>query len=155
MLAIITRTIARFKESWGLELDDQAILGAMREAGHVWRDRGLNPVTTGRLFLMQILFGTAAGPSSVRDGRFQLLDAGHRRVAKPFRPERRSGTWLRLSHRPLAGPGAFWERPVSEGDCRAAANPAIATTPPKLSPDEQASRQAPATTGIATGYELT
>jgi hypothetical protein len=60
MLAIITKTIARFKESWGLELDDEAIQSAMREAGHVWRDRELNPVTTVRMFLLQILFGNAA-----------------------------------------------------------------------------------------------
>ena len=60
MLAIITKTIARFKQSWGLELEDEAILSAMREAGHIWRDRELNPVTTVRMFLMQILFGNVA-----------------------------------------------------------------------------------------------
>lgn len=60
MLGIIAKTIARFKQSWGGELDDEAILGAMREAGHVWRDRELNPVTTVRMFLMQILFGNVA-----------------------------------------------------------------------------------------------
>jgi len=60
MLAIIAKTIARFKQSWGLELDDEGILVAMREAGHVWRDRELNPVTTVRMFLLQILFGNVA-----------------------------------------------------------------------------------------------
>ncbi len=60
MLAILAKTIARFKQSWGQELDDEAILVAMREAGHVWRDRDLNPVTTVRMFLMQILFGNVA-----------------------------------------------------------------------------------------------
>lgn len=60
MLGIITKTIARFKQSWGLELDDEAILSAMREAGHVWRNRELNPVTTVRMFLLQILFGNVA-----------------------------------------------------------------------------------------------
>src|SRR3954468_6632031 len=60
MLAIIAKTIARFKHSCGLELDDEAVLVAMREAGHIWRDRELTPVTTVRLFLMQILFGNVA-----------------------------------------------------------------------------------------------
>jgi hypothetical protein len=60
MLAIVAKTIARFKLTWGQELEDEAILGAMREAGHTWRDRELNPVTTVRLFLMQILFGNVA-----------------------------------------------------------------------------------------------
>ena len=58
MLGMIAKTIARFKQS--CEFDDEAILGAMREAGHVWRDRDLNPVTTVRMFLMQILFGNVA-----------------------------------------------------------------------------------------------
>lgn len=60
MLAIIAKTIARFKQAGSQELDDEAILGAMREAGHVWRDRELNPVTTFRMFLLQILFGNVA-----------------------------------------------------------------------------------------------
>ena len=60
MLAIVAKTIARFKLTWGQELEDEAILVAMREAGHTWRDRELNPVTTVRLFLMQILFGNVA-----------------------------------------------------------------------------------------------
>jgi hypothetical protein len=60
MLAIIAKTIARFKQSWGLELDEEGILSAMREAGHVWRNRELNPVVTVRMFLLQILFGNAA-----------------------------------------------------------------------------------------------
>src|SRR5438477_10862614 len=60
MLAIIAKTIARFKHSCGLELDDEAILVAMREAGHTWRERELGPVTTVRMFLLQILFGNVA-----------------------------------------------------------------------------------------------
>ena len=32
----------------------------MRDSGHEWRDRKLNPVTTVRLFLLQILCGNAA-----------------------------------------------------------------------------------------------
>jgi hypothetical protein len=36
MLAIVAKTIARFKLTWGQELEDEAILGTMREAGHTW-----------------------------------------------------------------------------------------------------------------------
>ena len=60
MLAIIAQTIARFKQTCGSELDDEAINKAMREAGYKWRNRELNPVTTLRMFLVQILFGNVA-----------------------------------------------------------------------------------------------
>lgn len=60
MFAIIANTIARFKQTGGSELDDEAINRAMREAGYKWRNRELNPVTTLRMFLVQILFGNVA-----------------------------------------------------------------------------------------------
>jgi hypothetical protein len=60
MLALISKTIARFKQTCGSELDGEAINQAMREAGYKWRDRELNPVTTLRMFLLQILFGNVA-----------------------------------------------------------------------------------------------
>ena len=60
MFAIIAKTIARFKQTCGCELDDEAINRAVREAGHTWRNRELNPVTTLRMFLLQILFGNVA-----------------------------------------------------------------------------------------------
>ncbi len=69
MLATIAKTIARFKQAGSQELGDEAILGAMREAGHVWRDRELNPVTTVRMFLLQILFGNVACDYVPRLGR--------------------------------------------------------------------------------------
>jgi hypothetical protein len=56
----MARTIEQFKQSWCRELEDDAIDRAVRETGHVWRDRKLNPVTTVRLFLLQILFGNVA-----------------------------------------------------------------------------------------------
>ena len=60
MFTSMARTIEQFKQSWCRELEDDAIDRAVRETGHVWRDRKLNPVTTVRLFLLQILFGNVA-----------------------------------------------------------------------------------------------
>lgn len=60
MLGRVAEVIARLQRSWAEELDDEAIRKACREAGHVWRSRKLDPVTTVRLFLLQILWGNAA-----------------------------------------------------------------------------------------------
>jgi hypothetical protein len=60
MFTSIARIIEQFKQSWCRELDDAAIEQAMHDAEHVWRDRKLNPVTTVRLFMLQILFGNVA-----------------------------------------------------------------------------------------------
>jgi hypothetical protein len=56
----IARIVAQFKQSWCQELDDEAIRVACREAGHSWRERELGPVTTVKMFLLQILFGNVA-----------------------------------------------------------------------------------------------
>ena len=60
MLARMAEVVARFRQNWGQELEDGAILRACREAGHAWRERQLGPVTTVRLFLLQILWGNVA-----------------------------------------------------------------------------------------------
>lgn len=60
MFTSIARIIQQFKQSWCGELEDAAIEQAVRETGHVWRDRELNPIETVRLFLLQILFGNVA-----------------------------------------------------------------------------------------------
>lgn len=60
MLAKIAQAVERFKQSWSQELEDEAIERACREAGHEWRDRKLGPVTTVRLFMLQILWGNTA-----------------------------------------------------------------------------------------------
>jgi DDE family transposase len=52
--------VAQFKQTWAREIDDGAIEDACREAGHQWRERRLPPVTTIKLFLLQILFGNTA-----------------------------------------------------------------------------------------------
>jgi hypothetical protein len=60
MLGNIARIVARFKESWHRALEEEAIRQACRDAGHRWRERDLNPVTTIRMFLAQILYGNVA-----------------------------------------------------------------------------------------------
>jgi len=59
MLGRIGRAVAGLRGSWSEELDERAIHRACVEAGHTWRDRKLDPVTTVRLFLLQILWGNA------------------------------------------------------------------------------------------------
>jgi hypothetical protein len=56
----IARIVAQFKQSWSQELEDEAIRVVCREAGHSWRERELGPVTTVKMFLLQILFGNVA-----------------------------------------------------------------------------------------------
>lgn len=60
MRASIAQIVEQFKQNWTQELTDQAIEKAMRDAGHQWRERKLNPVATVRLFFLQILCGNAA-----------------------------------------------------------------------------------------------
>lgn len=60
MFVNVTQVIRQFKRSWTHELDDEAIRTACRQAGHRWRERKLGPVTTVKMFLLQILFGNVA-----------------------------------------------------------------------------------------------
>lgn len=62
MFANVTQIIRQFKRTWTHELDDAAIVAACREVGHRWRERELGPVTTVKMFLLQILFGNVACP---------------------------------------------------------------------------------------------
>lgn len=59
-MATIARTLARIKDDLRPFLPEQQIVDACRQAGHRWRDRLLDPVTTVHLFILQILhFNTA------------------------------------------------------------------------------------------------
>jgi hypothetical protein len=60
MVGSMARIVAQFKQSWQQELEPAAIERACREAGHQWRKRELDPVTTVRMFLLQILFGNVS-----------------------------------------------------------------------------------------------
>ncbi len=60
MRAKVTEILQQFKRSWCLELEDEAIEKACQEAGHQYRKRKLDPVTTVKMFLLQILYGNVA-----------------------------------------------------------------------------------------------
>lgn len=60
MVGNIARIVGQFKRSWSQELEDDAIVRACVEAGHIWRERELGPVATVKMFLLQILFGNVA-----------------------------------------------------------------------------------------------
>lgn len=60
MLACIGQAIERFRQGLGRELDAEAIRRACEQAGHVWRQRKLDPITTVRLFFLQIVWGNTA-----------------------------------------------------------------------------------------------
>lgn len=60
MIGNIARIVNQFKQSWSSELEDEAIERACEEAGHKWRERDLGPVTTVKMFLLQILYGNVA-----------------------------------------------------------------------------------------------
>ena len=71
----IARIVAQFKQSWCQELEDEAIRVACREAGHSWRERELGPVTTVKMFLLQILFGNMSPRVMGVEGAVSLLFA--------------------------------------------------------------------------------
>jgi hypothetical protein len=61
MVPHITAILQRLTGEWATRLQPEAILAACGEVGHPgWRDRLLTPVTTGQLFLLQILPGNTA-----------------------------------------------------------------------------------------------
>jgi hypothetical protein len=60
MLGRIAEVVGQLRQGWGQELEDDAVRLAMVEAGHKWRERDLNPVTTLRMFFLQVLFGNVA-----------------------------------------------------------------------------------------------
>jgi len=59
-MASIASTLERIKDDPQQFLDTQLVLDACARAGHVWRDRLLDPVTTVRLFMLQVLHGNVA-----------------------------------------------------------------------------------------------
>ena len=77
MRASVAQVVEQFKQSWCRELEDEAIRQAMSETGHVWRDRKLNPVTTVRLFLLQIPYGNVACNFVPRLARKNVTGSGY------------------------------------------------------------------------------
>jgi len=60
MFSSVTQILQQFKQSWCREVEDEAILQACREAEHKYRKRDLDPVTTIKMFLLQVLYGNVA-----------------------------------------------------------------------------------------------
>jgi Transposase DDE domain len=56
----IAAVVKQFQQNWARELDDGAVRRAFRDVGHRWRERKLDPVTTVRLFFLQIVSGNTA-----------------------------------------------------------------------------------------------
>jgi len=56
----IARVVKQFQQNWAWELDEGAVRQAFRDVGHQWRERKLDPVTTVRLFFLQIVSGNTA-----------------------------------------------------------------------------------------------
>ena len=59
-MASITSIVAAIKDDLGAVLSDAFIEQCVRDAGHSWRDRQLDPVATVQLFIQQILHATLA-----------------------------------------------------------------------------------------------
>jgi hypothetical protein len=61
MVPHITTILERFTGEWAMLLQPDAILTVCREIGSTaWRNRMLTPVTTMRIFLLQIFHGNTA-----------------------------------------------------------------------------------------------
>lgn len=59
-MASIAQRVARLKGEGGLVLSPAMVTQAAEASGHRWRDRLLDPATTLRLFMLQILHGNVA-----------------------------------------------------------------------------------------------
>lgn len=60
MVTSIAQALREIKGDLGQYLEPEAIRQACVEAGHEWRERLLDPVTTIQLFLLQVLHGNTA-----------------------------------------------------------------------------------------------
>lgn len=55
------RSILRhFRDQWSVQIDRPTVDRACQEAGHTWRERKLNPLTTIQLLFLQVLHGNTA-----------------------------------------------------------------------------------------------
>ena len=60
MIHNISEVVRRFKQEWTSQLDDRALEQVCREKGMTWRRTILNPITTIKVFFLQILHGNTA-----------------------------------------------------------------------------------------------
>ena len=93
MTISIASAVARFKGEPECDLDHRLVLEACAQFDHRWRDRVLDPVTTARLFILQVLHGNVSCRavrhlSGVNVFGYHLLqgeDAATRRVVTTYR----------------------------------------------------------------------
>ena len=60
MLISISEAVGQFKQQWAQALSDETLAQACRGEGMKWHQTRLNPITTLKLFLLQILHGNTA-----------------------------------------------------------------------------------------------
>ena len=60
MPTTLTQVVKQFPQKWTIQLEPDAILNACEAIGYEWRERCLDPVTTLRLFFVQVAHGNTA-----------------------------------------------------------------------------------------------
>ncbi len=73
----IVTILGRLRQDLAACLTPQAIETTARQAGHSWRKRVLDPVTTIYLFLMQVLHGNTATQHVVHFGDWTFTDSAY------------------------------------------------------------------------------
>jgi hypothetical protein len=78
----IVTVLGRLRQDLAACLTPEAIQAAARQAGHSWRHRVLDPVTTLYLFIMQVLHGNTATSHVVQFGGWSFTDSAYCQVRK-------------------------------------------------------------------------
>jgi len=78
----IITILGRLRQDLAACLTPEAIEAAARQAGHSWRKRALDPVTTVYLFLMQVLHGNTACQHVVQFGGWAFTDSAYCQARK-------------------------------------------------------------------------
>jgi DDE family transposase len=78
----IVTILGRLRQDLAACLTPEAITDAARQAGHSWRNRLLDPVTTVYLFLMQVLHGNTACAHVVQFGGWSFTDSAYCQARK-------------------------------------------------------------------------
>jgi len=78
----IVTILGRLRQDLAACLTPEAIEAAARQAGHTWRKRVLDPVTTLHLFIMQVLHGNTAVAHVVQFGDWSFTDSAYCQARK-------------------------------------------------------------------------
>src|SRR3954463_10399590 len=106
----IATTLERLRQDLADCLAPDAIRAACRVAGHRWRDRVLDPVTTVYLFLLQVLHGNTACQHAVHFGRWDFTDSAYCAARKrlPLGALRRLAGWVAQRVRASVSAASSW-----------------------------------------------